>query len=264
MKTNSGVFKIAEPDYNEVVALRSSAFKDFCKSPALYKNREENKKDDDLSNRNFAKGRVIHCGLLEPEKLRSDFVISKLKTTRAAEFVKTYYSCKKTGKTLLSANEWDDCKGVIKAGRENPMVKAAIDDCYVELSATATIEGVCCKIRMDIYDPESGIITDIKSTSSSMERFKYAITDFGYDISAAFYLLVAEEAFKGSEYKVPTEFRLLAISKSEPYEAKMFQLSERRMEETKEYVRGKLREYKKCLEEDTWEHPINWDIEIID
>lgn len=264
MKTTSSVFKITDSEYDEIVALRSSAFKDFCKSPALYKNNIENKKDTDLSNRNFAKGRVIHCGLLEPEKLRSDFVVSKLKTTRASEFVREHYSHKKTGKTLLSTNEWNDCKKVIKAGRENPMVKSAIDDCYVELSAAANIEGVYCKIRMDIYDPEAGIITDIKSTSSSMERFKYAVTDFGYDLSIAFYLLVAEEAFKDSEYKVPNEFRLLAISKSEPYEAKMFQLSERRIEETKEYVRKKLREYKKCLESDTWEHPINWDIEILD
>lgn len=257
----SQILKVSDVEYGAINALRSTHFKEFCKSPALFKEMISGK-DSSISNRAFAKGRLIHAGILEPDTVKTSFVRANQKTCRGAEFMKQAHILDSEGKTLLSMAEFDECSAVVGAAKKNPIVLSELEDSFVELAAVATIEGVRCKIKMDIYKQADGRawITDLKSTGKEIEGFRYAVDDFGYYISGAFYMLVAEEAFKNSEYAVPEFFRLIPLTKKKPYRAKRFDLV-KRMDHYKEFVREKLQEFKTCLDSDDWEDTLDTEIE---
>lgn len=63
---------------------------------------------------------------------------------------------------------------------------------WVEESAFAEVDGVPCRARFDKRIP--GVILDLKSTSGKpgRESIRRSVIDYGYDLSAAHYLAVAE------------------------------------------------------------------------
>lgn len=63
----------------------------------------------------------------------------------------------------------------------------------VEESAFAVVDGVPCRARFDRRIP--GVIVDLKSTSArpGPDALSRTVADYGYDLSAAHYLAVAEE-----------------------------------------------------------------------
>lgn len=81
-----------------------------------------------------------------------------------------------------------------------------------EESAFAVVDGVPCRARFDRRI--SGAIVDLKSTSTKpgKDAIARAVIDYGYDLSAAHYLAVAEELDLDVE-----GFGFVFVSKTEPY-----------------------------------------------
>jgi len=91
----------------------------------------------------------------------------------------------------------------------------------VEESAFAVIDGVKCRARFDKRIP--GVILDLKSTSAKpgIESIRRAVIDYGYDLSAAHYLAVADAL----GLDVPA-FGLIFVSKVEPHYVTVADLDE--------------------------------------
>lgn len=247
------VFKISEEEYNSLEALRSSDFKKFCTSPETYKHNIDN--PDTSVQSHFVLGRFIHTGILEPEKLKDQFARSKFATRVGKEFTAQMHGLRQSGIDLLTSKEYDMGKALIERTLRRSKVIDFLNAGYPEMSFTAMVEGVRCKVRFDLIT-EDGIGIDFKSTGSKIEEFPRAIRNFGYDISAAFYLLVAEAAIKANPdcgLQIPTEFKLVAIEKEAPFRCRIFTFAPSKLEAAKTYVREKLKEYKQCLATDSWE-----------
>lgn len=91
----------------------------------------------------------------------------------------------------------------------------------VEESAFAEVDGVPCRARFDKRIP--GVILDLKSTSAKpgSESLRRTIIDYGYELSAAHYLAVAEAL--GLDVQA---FALVFVSKAEPHWVTVAELDE--------------------------------------
>lgn len=113
----------------------------------------------------------------------------------------------------------------------------------VTMFATCRYTGLLLRCRCDLWNPESGLITDYKTTlDASAEGFARVSRKFGYRMSACFYAAVTNWA---TDRRVD-EFRIVAVEKKEPFFAAQYFYSSESFElETEAMVRG-LNQIKKA------------------
>jgi hypothetical protein len=114
----------------------------------------------------------------------------------------------------------------------------------VTMFATCRYTGLLLRCRCDLWNPESGLITDYKTTlDASLEGFTRSARKFGYRMSACFYAAVTNWATK----RQVDEFRIVAVEKTPPYFAAQYFYSNESFElETEAMVRG-LHQIKQAL-----------------
>lgn len=95
----------------------------------------------------------------------------------------------------------------------------------VEESAFAVVDGVRCRARFDRRIP--GLIVDLKSTSArpGPDALSRTVADYGYDLSAAHYLAVADALDLDVQ-----AFALVFVSKEFPYRVTVADLDARWLE----------------------------------
>lgn len=131
------------------------------------------------------------------------------------------------GRRVITQAEWDSM--LDRAHAMADAVKAhetAAELLYrregqVEESAFAEVDGVPCRARFDKRIP--GVIVDLKSTSAKpgKDSLSRAVADWGYDLSAAHYLAVAEAA----GLDAPT-FALVFVDKSDEHRVTVCELDD--------------------------------------
>jgi hypothetical protein len=127
------------------------------------------------------------------------------------------------GKRVVAQSDLDRALAMREAVTRHETARKLIFDTegYIEESAFTTVDGVQCRARFD--KRISGAILDLKSTSAKpgKKAIERAIIDYGYDLSAAHYLTVAQEL--GLDVQ---GFGLVFVSKSEPYYVTVVDLDE--------------------------------------
>lgn len=120
-------------------------------------------------------------------------------------------------------------------------------------------EGEPIQTRMDWFDPERGILVDLK-TCQDLDRFKYDVRDFGYPYQLAFY----ERALVLAGYDRPVECWIIAVEKREPYRVGVFNvvvttIDDANFANTPNLIGNEwvIRELKDCREKDFW--PTRWE-----
>lgn len=240
------IFHIDEKGYNELPALRSTLLKEFMKSPAHYKFMVDNPNAGGPKSY-FILGSFVHSLILEPDTIAGKYMKVNVKSRNATAYKECIPTAKASGRDILLAPEWQQGVDMAQAALGDPVFSKMVSSCEPELSATAKIEDIWVKVRLDMYLPESGIICDVKTTSESVKFFPYNLRKYGYDISAALYWDAMELA--GEQ---PKEFYFAVIEKFPPYGIKLFQMTEEYIEEGRKRYREALVEFKRCLADNMW------------
>lgn len=108
--------------------------------------------------------------------------------------------------------------------------------------------GLVCKSRLDYYQKNIPMITDLKSTQDcSPDGFGYDVYKYGYFQQAGFYCM-GHEVLTGDD----PLFAIFAIEKEEPYVHASYELGMSTIEAGKNAARKSLRIYKKCMESGQW------------
>lgn len=108
--------------------------------------------------------------------------------------------------------------------------------------------GLLCKSRMDYYQKDIPMITDLKSTQdASPDGFGYDVFKYAYYQQAGFYCM-GHEVLTGYD---PC-FAIFAIEKEEPYVHTSFELGMKTIEAGKNAARKALAKYKECKESGVW------------
>lgn len=138
----------------------------------------------------------------------------------------------------------------------HPIAADILSAGFAEATVRAVWDGEPVQARLDWFDPERGIIADLK-TCTDVDRFPFDIRDFGYVTQLAFYRRVLELAgYHGPRIRA----YLIAVEKKEPYRVAVAEISELTLNDGNVAEAGKygagndtvMRELLECRAADRW------------
>jgi hypothetical protein len=190
----------------------------FRKCPALYKKTIDGEivEGDTAA---FQLGRATHTLVLEgPDKFAAEYIVSdgpvNEKTGKAyGKLTKAYadWLAEQT-RPIVSTEDHALLLKMREAVHAHPVAKDLLASGIAEGTVRTTWDGEPVQARFDWFDPERGVLLDLK-TCSDVDRFGFDIRDFGYVYQMAFY----GSALRRALYAGPLHVYLVAVEKKEPY-----------------------------------------------
>lgn len=114
---------------------------------------------------------------------------------------------------VVPVDWWDTAHRMAESVRSTPECLEWLEGAELEVSFAATIEGVRCKARADLFNQSRGRWADWKSTAFSAEDFGNELSRRKYPLIGAFQRAVIEAAMRGACH----EYAWIAVEKQEPY-----------------------------------------------
>ena len=226
--------------------ISSSGIKNFLKSPKFYyyEKYEKTEKDD---GRHFAIGSALHELIMEPELFNSNYIVTQ-KFDRRTKVGKQEYNDfleKNKNKTLINEDEMDMMNKMINNVVSNETFMSLLKDSHREMSVYVIDEetGLKLKMRPDILCINKSTIVDIKSCiDSTPKSFKSSVYNYGYNISAAFYM----------DYVGKENYVFAAIEKQQPYQMGLYTLNDDMIEFGRSQYKMALKLMKWSYENNYW------------
>ena len=190
----------------------------FRKCPALYKKTIDGEivEGDTAA---FALGRATHAFVLEgAERFNEEFAVSdgpmNEKTGKPYGRMTRAYAdwLAEQPKPVVSAEDFGLIAKMREAVHAHTVAKDLLSAGFAEGTIRATWEGEPVQARLDWFDPERGILIDLK-TCNDVDRFAYDVRDFGYAWQLAFY----GGCLRIAGYDGPLSVYLVAVEKKEPF-----------------------------------------------
>lgn len=198
---------------------RASEQRMFEDSPPRYRDtlitgRMKPEKDSDALRLGSAK----HMAILERERFATEAVVIPAevldKAGKRSGNKWKEWEAENSGRTILSAKEYDQVQWCAETVWESPKVAAFLRNCAAfEQSLFWTAGGLKKKARLDGVNPLDSILLDIKNTRFEPVEFWRSVKKFGYHATAAHYC-EGFESFFGSW----PEFYFLLIGSRPPFE----------------------------------------------
>lgn len=183
------------------------------------------------------------------------FAVSPFESFRSNEAKAWKAEQEAAGVVVISADDLAKAQAMAAAVRAHSWAGKLFTDGKPEQSLYWTDQetGVLCRARYDwmrnVAEGRRLLIPDYKTARSANPlTFARSSADFGYYISAAFYVQAAQALGLDPD----PAFLLVAQEKTEPYLVTVCEFSEDDLELGRSLVRKGLRIYAQCLEADTW------------
>lgn len=220
-----GIYRETNKNYHDGPGISSSELKQLLKSGAHYQAYLQSPPEP---SKEMSVGSLVHALLLEPETLEKEFHVGDFNTRRGKDFEA---AVKEAGtRTLVSREEMAKALEIVEAftqqakdhpclnGQQYNLLDGVKEHSFYWKDSTT---GIQCKVKPDCITP-SGVIVDIKTTrNAGFDAFQKSIVDYGYYLSAAYYLKGVQETLKQAPSPVvvtpPTHFAIIAIETEAPY-----------------------------------------------
>lgn len=231
-------------EYHSSSPIGSTGLKRILQSPAHFRFPPKRS-----STRNMEIGTAIHCQILEPDRFATDYRIVEC-DARTSSLYKA--ACKDFDKErVLTSAEYENVLGMQKGVRRNKSCQELVEaDGRYELSLFTKdpITGLHVKVRYDKLT-DSGMPVDLKKTQKAdKETFRRTIHNYGYHISAAFYMDCWEWQF-GETLDV---MRWIAVEEQSPHAAMRYKPDADALMIGRAMYREALEIYDRCLQNDEW------------
>ncbi|MBV6514177.1 MAG: hypothetical protein FMNOHCHN_03767 [Ignavibacteriaceae bacterium] len=227
--------------------LSSSNLKQLLKNPEqFYKERILGQVEDKPPSTALEEGSYVHSLILEPHKVQEEYAFWKGLRKQGEDFLA--FKSQNAGKIIISNPQKIRCNAYVDAYKKNPVAPSLLEEAEVEYTICTELNGVKIKIRCDIINLKKNYIADVKTSSFAVdaETFKVSMLKFGYDLSAALYVMVASKVLN-----VPMDFYFIAIDK-EMMNCEVLKLSEKTLQSGIAQVNKALEIYKKNMETGIW------------
>lgn len=210
----------------------------------------------------FQMGRAVHVLILERERFNHEYLV--------ADGPVNPKTGNPYGRETRAFKEWAEAQTmpVVPTADHALMLKLAeavhahhaaadiLKAGFAEATVRATWDGEPVQARLDWFDPERGILADLK-TCADVDRFPFDVRDFGYVTQLAFYKRVLELAgYAGPRIRA----YLIAVEKREPFRVAVVELYEMTLEDGNSAEDSKfgvgnnwvMAELLRCRAEDVW------------
>ena len=234
--------KMTMTDYHAHEAVGSNSLKRVLRSPAHYKYAIDNP-DDPTPAKVF--GQHCHEAILEPELFVKNTVVMPKFSGTGSQAKKDAWLMENHGKRIVKAEDMADIMLMIEAVKKNKTAKAllaggASEESYLDVCPET---GLKRKVRPDFLK-DGHIIVDVKTTTDANHKeFEKDIANFGYHISAAYYLDVVGSVL-GKKF---SQSIIIAIEKTPPYGISIHLLDEDTIAAGRFLYKKALRTLAECM-----------------
>ena len=210
----------------------------------------------------FQMGRAVHVLILERERFSHEYLV--------ADGPVNPKTGNPYGRETRAFKDWAEAQTmpVVPTADHALMLKLAeavhahhaaadiLKAGFAEATVRAKWDGEPVQARLDWFDPERGILADLK-TCADVDRFPFDVRDFGYVPQLAFYKRVLELAgYAGPRIRA----YLIAVEKREPFRVAVVELYEMTLEdgnsaEDSKFGAGNnwvMAELLRCRADDVW------------
>lgn len=231
-------------------AVNNSLLKYFAfKSPAHAKWYLDNGRPETEA---LAFGSAVDCYLLEPSRFAVEYHVAPKcdKRTKEGKAIWAEFSATlREGQQVIDEEQMAAIQAIYAAVKDSQAMRliqgGKAQECLVWEDKET---GLLCKARLDYLQSDFPIITDVKTTRDcSPHEFAGDIYKYGYYQQAAFYAMGYEALTGRSPF-----IAIFAIEKEPPYVAAAYQIGERTIEAGKIAARAALKQYAKCMAENSW------------
>ena len=155
------------------------------------------------------------------------------------------------GRIAIPAKDYKNMLRMLQAVSADPLAGPLLQGAETEQSYFWRDEnGVLRKCRTDAVSADGQFVLDLKSTDDvSPAGFGRAIANFGYHVSAAWYLDILTGLY-GDD--APTGFAFIAAQKSRPFDVAVHYLTERQLHLGRLKYQKYLRTLLHCMATNTW------------
>lgn len=196
-------------------------------------------------------GSLIHTATLEPEEFAARYLVAPKVDRRTKEGKAEWdaFQAQAGGREVVSQDDHNTASRCATAVRRHPVAGELLAGCKAESSVYWQDEktGVLCKARPDAFNPDTGVLLDLKSTTDAGPRFIRDIFSMGYHRQLAFYSM-ALEAIGFPVSRVV----LIAVEKTPPFQVGLFELDAVSLALGAHRVREFLPKYAAAKAADTW------------
>jgi exodeoxyribonuclease VIII len=258
MEINNGIYSdLSNHDYHSSGAISRSGIMDFLNSPyrywANYLNPKRPSKETTLA---MAFGSAFHTLMLEPLRFDEQYIMKPapvlLKDVGREAYDKHKDVCdyiEKSGKTVLSINEWQHLMAMEDSLKSNHEAIMLILDGQMENSYfwTDVHSGLQIKARPDIL--HYNIIVDLKTcTSAHFKAYQRAMIDGGYHIQGA---MISDGIYELTGTRIKKVINI-CIEKTYPYAIAIYFIDESAIEHGHQQYKQALLDMKYCFENNKW------------
>ena len=250
---------IKNEDYHSGEGISSSQVKVIAtKTPAHYYWKyldPENKHEVKDKHGPLAIGTLFHTLLLEPETdLDNEFLfvdeINRRSKAGKEAFAKDFEIATEYGRQIITYKEKENVEKMVEAARKQSLFNSLFTGGRAELSCfwEDPDTGILCKCRPD-YLHDDNIIVDLKSCrEADVEGAGKASYNFGYYISAAFYL----DGVAAATGKPTDSFIFAFMEKEPPYCAAPYVITEEDIALGRALYKQALNNIAACTKVDRW------------
>lgn len=230
--------------------LSSSNLKKLLQNPELfYQEWVLGNKEPEVEKAHFVEGTLVHTLILEPEKVAQYAIFNGL---RKAGTAWEQFKQENPNKICISVAQMLRAEKLYKACQALPVATSMLTNGLPEHTMLGEIMGVPVKVRADYILPGKAVV-DLKTTAlpSGAEYFSEIVPEYGYDLSAALYMEVANQ-----NYPAGHDWYWVVVSK-EDHGCEVYKASEATLAQGRAQMQQALALYKRCLVTGLWvsEHP---------
>jgi exodeoxyribonuclease VIII len=239
--------QMTSEEYHANPAIGSSSIKELLVSPMHYKYAIDNPTEPTPAMR-F--GTAVHTAILEPETFQSRVVVEPKFEGTGSRAKKEEWRLLNEGKQIVTSDQMADLLLILKSLKGHDLARKLLSGGHAEQSYfdICPDTGLARKARADFLKDEHTII-DVKTTASAKpEDFAKSIANFGYHISAAYYLDVVGSVLN----KKFDEFMIIAIESSAPYGISVHLLDEDAISAGRFLYKKALRTLKECKDKNIY------------
>jgi len=230
--------------------LSSHALGDFRRCPEFFHKKETGAIIDE-DRPAYVIGRAAHTLTLEGmDKFNAEYTVGEPVNPNTGKpygkNTQAYQSwLEAQDKPVISPRDFDFIKRLQIAVHLHNGAAELLQDGVAEGVVRIEYCGVPCQIRMDFFNPDSGII-DLK-TCDNLDYFEFDARRFQYIHQAAFYCAVLREA-SGKNHP----FHLIAIEKQEPFRCGVWLISDDALTYAESENAAAIERLKRCRTDNLW------------
>lgn len=174
----------------------------------------------------FAMGTLVHCAVLTPDQWDAEVAVCPMddsgnrlpKTSKANKEVWAEFEANIGTRTVCTPQEYEDSQRVAEAVRDNPQAAEWLSCGIAEVTGLVDDLAGTAAIRPDLRNVLGAYIVDLKTTTdASPEAVQRSMVNFGYALSAAWYVDLA-----GILDKQVYDFVWVYVEKAYPYNVQCY------------------------------------------